>query len=81
MGFGSCLFAGLILSLVLLTPQGHRFLATGVTLMWCATADLNVCSKDACVISQLFAFLKSLITVRRSRIGVCFDWQVVVLTS
>lgn len=80
MGFGSCLFAGLVLSPVFLTPQGHRFLETGVMLVWCGVADLNVCSEDACMISQLFAFLKSPVTVGTG-IAVCFDWQVVVLTG
>lgn len=49
-------------------------------LMWCGIADLNVCSEDACIISLLFAFLKSPITVRTG-IAVCFDWQVVLLTG
>lgn len=74
MGFGSGLFEGLVLSLVSLTPQEHIFLESGVELMWCGTADLYVCSEDGCIISLLFAFLKSPLTIRRPVIAVCFDW-------
>lgn len=60
---------------------GAQFSRIWCYVMWYGIADLNVCSEDGCIISQLFAFLKSPISVRRTGIAVCFDWQVVVLTG
>lgn len=89
--FGGCLFVGLV-PLVLLIPQGHRFLETGV--FWSCVAGLPgvYCRLKRVFWRHLYSFtalcfslalvLKSPITVLEElELLIAFDWEVVVLTD